>query len=357
MKNRAFLNVVFLCFLGLALVIARDVATTASAQQLQVSADLLRAFAPLPAAFENPDNPLTEAKINLGRMLYYDQRLSIDQDISCNTCHDLARYGIDLESPSAGHRGQFGSRDAPTVYNAAGQVAQFWDGRARDVEEQAVGPILNPVEMAMPNPAYVLKVLKSIPEYVAAFKEAFPGEANPVTYPNIGKAIGAFERKLVTPSRWDSFLAGGQNELTDDEKRGLLVFVQAGCATCHNGALVGGNSFERLGVIKPWPDSRDLGRFTQTRNEGDRLVFKVPLLRNIEKTGPYFHNGKVKKLAEAVQLMSTYQVVRALSEDEIMAVIAWLNTLTGAIPENYISKPRLPPSGPNTPQPARGPGD
>ena len=246
----------------------------------------LRMFSPLPKEMPPPSGAPTAGQVSLGRMLYYETRLSADQEISCNSCHELEKYGVDGQATSDGHKGQKGSRNSPTVYNAAGHVAQFWDGRAPDVEEQAKGPVMNSVEMAMPSEKGVVAVLKSMPEYVRAFKAAFPAEKDPVTFNNMAKAIGAFERNLITPSRWDKFLEGDQAALTPAEKQGFNTFITAGCQTCHSGALLGASLYQKLGMIKPYPDESDLGRFQVTKSEGDKMVFKVPSLRNIEKTGP-----------------------------------------------------------------------
>ncbi len=207
-------------------------------------------FAPLPAAVPSEAGEPTEAAITLGRMLYYEPRLSKDQTISCNTCHDLANYGIDPEPTSTGHKGQKGDRNSPTVLNAAAHFVQFWDGRAADVEAQAKGPVLNPVEMAMPGEARVVAVLESMPEYVDLFKQAFPGDKRPVSYDNMAKAIGAFERKLMTPSRWDALLKGDASALTPEETIGLKTFLEAGCQACHYGALLGGTSYQKLGAVE-----------------------------------------------------------------------------------------------------------
>ena len=311
-------------------------------------------FQPLPPEMASPANPLTAEKIALGRMLYYDTRLSRSQKLSCNSCHKLDRYGVDNEPTSSGHNGQRGDRNSPTVYNAAGHVAQFWDGRAANVEEQAKGPVLNPVEMAMPAEKHVVAVIKSMPEYVTAFKAAFPQDKEPVSYDNIARAIGAFERKLVTPSRWDKFLAGDQNALTDEEKAGFNKFVETGCQTCHMGAYVGGSMFQKLGAVKPYPDQSDPGRFKITKNEGDRMVFKVPSLRNVAKTAPYYHSGKVASLETAVAEMADYQLGKQLKPEEVKAIIAWLAALTGEIPTDYVQPPELPPSTPRTPKPDTG---
>lgn len=307
-------------------------------------------FEPLPQRFEDPKNPITPEKVALGRMLYFDARLSKNQDVSCNSCHDLARYGVDGEPVSTGHRKQQGNRNSPTVYNAAGLNMQFWDGRAPDVEEQAKGPILNPVEMAMPDEASVLAVLKSIPGYVSAFEKAFPGEAEPLTYDNVGKAIGAFERQLVTPSRFDKYLNGDENALTEREKRGMRRFAETGCALCHNGPTLGG-AMGRMGWLVTFPNQQDQGLFEQTKRDDHRMIFRIPTLRNVARTAPYFHDGSVKDLPTAVRLMGWHQLAKQLSDEEVSDITAFLEALTGELPTSYIARPALPPSGPNTPKP------
>jgi cytochrome c peroxidase len=312
----------------------------------------LTMFRPLPEAVESQKNPITEAKVNLGRMLYYEARLSRNQDVSCNSCHDLANYGVDGQTVSDGFKGRKGTRNAPTVYNAAGHFVQFWDGRAADVEEQAKGPVMNPVEMAMSSPKAVVAVLKSMPGYVAAFKKAFPADKNPVTFGNAARAIGAFERRLMTPSRWDKFLKGDQTALTSAEKAGLNEFMNVGCQACHAGAYLGGEVYQKLGAVKPYPDASDAGREAVTKQESDRMVFKVPSLRNIDKTEPYFHTGKVATLAEAVKQMAEYQLGTQLKDDEIASMVTFLKTLTGEIPAEYIKPPELPKSTAKTPKPS-----
>lgn len=312
----------------------------------------LRMFKPLPPAAESPKNPITPEKIELGRMLYYENRLSKSHKFSCNSCHKLDRYGVDNEPTSEGHKGQRGDRNSPTVYNAALHFAQFWDGRAADVEEQAKGPVLNPVEMAMPDEKVVIATLKSMPEYVALFRKAFPKDKDPVTYDNMAKAIGAFERKLMTPARWDRFLQGDKTALTDAEKAGFLKFVDTGCATCHMGVCVGGTMYQKMGLVEPYPGLKDEGRAKVTKREEDKFFFKVPGLRNVEKTGPYFHDGSVKTLDEAVKLMARYELGRELSPADVASIVTWLKTLTGEIPEDYIRPPKLPASTPKTPKPS-----
>jgi cytochrome c peroxidase len=296
----------------------------------------LAAFGVLPGSIPAPDNPATPARVVLGRMLYYETRLSVDNTLSCNTCHPLNAYGADPRPVSLGVKAQLGSRNAPTVFNAAGHLAQFWDGRARTVEEQAKGPVLNPVEMAMPSGDAVAERLGAITEYRSAFAAAFPGEADPVTFDNMSRAIGAFERGLVTPARWDAFLGGDAGALTLAERSGLRTFVALGCQACHRGTYVGGEMYQKAGLVEPWPEQNDLGRYAITHQPGDRLVFKVPSLRNVERTSPYFHGGQVPTLEEAVRRMARYQLGRAPGDAELAAVVTWLKSLTGAIPEEYV---------------------
>ncbi len=314
----------------------------------------LQAFSPLPEAVAAKTSGPKEAQVALGRMLYFDPRLSKSQTISCNSCHDLEKYGVDGLPTSPGFKGQHGDRNSPTVYNAAAHFVQFWDGRAPDVEAQAKGPVLNPVEMAMGSEKDVLAVLRSIPEYVAAFGQAFPGEKDPVTYDNLGLAIGTFERGLLTPSRWDKFLKGDKAALNEEEQAGLHAFVSAGCDACHAGALLGGALYQKIGLMKPYPDASDPGRFKVTGNESDKMVFKVPSLRNVSKTAPYFHNGKIPSLDKAVATMAEYQLSRPLAEGEIKSIVSFLNTLTGEVPTQYIQKPELPKSTATTPKPQAG---
>lgn len=319
------------------------------AAPVTIDRTLLNAFAALPETMNK--GPVTAEVIGLGKQLYFETRLSKNQDISCNSCHGLDTYGVDNKPTSTGHKGQLGTRNSPTVYNAALHVAQFWDGRAKDVEAQALGPILNPVEMAMKTEGDVLDVLRSIPEYVAAFKAAFPADKDPVTYPHVGTAIGAFERTLLTPSRFDKYLAGDDAALTDKERAGLAKFLDVGCNTCHAGAAVGGRDFKKLGQVKAWPtEIKDNGRFDTTKDPADKNVFKVPSLRNIEKTGPYFHDGSVKTLDEAVKLMAKHQLGKDLSDAEVENIVAFLDSLTGELPK--IDKPTLPKSTAKTPKPS-----
>jgi cytochrome c peroxidase len=326
-----------------------EAAPPPNAPSVDINPRLLRRFQPVRSQIETEDNPITQAKADLGRMLYFEPRLSKGQNTSCNTCHVLDRYGVDNLATSVGHRGQHGSRNSPTVYNAAGFFAQFWDGRAETVEEQATGPILNPVEMALASPEQGVKVLTSMPEYREAFSKAFPGEAEPLTFGNAARAIGAFERRLTTPARWDDYLRGNQSALTVPELEGLKIFTNIGCMVCHTGEFVGGAMYQKVGIVEPWPDQRDQGRFAVTRQDTDRMMFKVPTLRNIAKTAPYFHDGSVATLDAAVRRMARYQLGLTLSDQEVAAIVTWLGALTGELPLAYIKPPTLPPSTPATP--------
>ena len=315
-----------------------------------LSDSFLMMFKPLPTEALAGDNELTEAKINLGRMLYYETRISKGGKMSCNSCHMLDKFGQDNLPFSPGHEGKLGGRSSPSTYNAAIHVAQFWDGRAPSVEEQAKGPVLNPVEMGAPSADFVVEVLKSIPGYVEAFKAAFPGEADAVNYNNFGKAVGAFERKLVTPGRWDTYLKGQKDALTAEESKGFETFAKAGCVTCHNGPAIGGAMYQKLGLAKAWPELADLGRFEATKQEADKHFFKVPSLRNITETGPYLHNGSVKTLEEMVNKMAEHQLGKTLTAEENASIVTFLKSLKGDLPKEYIAQPKLPASGPNTPK-------
>ena len=303
-----------------------------------------RQFGTLPAQADNPKNPITPEKVALGRQLYFDARLSKNHDISCATCHDLDKFGIDPRPDNAvslGHKGQKGTRNSPTVYNAALQTAQFWDSREPDVESQAKGPMINPVEMAMPEHTPVVAVVKSIPGYVESFKQAFPeAAADPITIDTIAQAIGAFERKLITPAPFDRWLAGDDAAMTADQVQGLSVYKEVNCLMCHAGNLLGGNMQQKLGLQEAWEGNPDDGK-----------MFKVPTLRNVEKTGPWLHDGSMTDLGLVVSKMAKHQLGKELTPEQTKSLVAFLGALTGEPPAELIKKPELPPSGPDTPKP------
>ena len=307
-------------------------------------------FKPLPARFDSTDNPVTPEKVTLGKLLFFDPRLSRNQDVSCNSCHDVASYGVDGTAVSTGHRKQQGDRNAPTVYNAGAHLAQFWDGRAGSLEDQAKGPVLNPKEMAMKDAASVEAVVASIPGYEPLFRRAFPGQARPITYDAIARAIGAFERTLVTPSRFDAYLLGDARALSEGEQAGLAAFMTAGCTACHNGVGVGGGMYQKLGLVEAVPGLKDQGRFGVTKLAADRFLFKVPSLRNIARTGPYLHDGSVAKLDQVVTFMARHQLGKTLAPDQVASVVTFLGALTGPLPTDLTPPPALP-SGKTTPRP------
>jgi cytochrome c peroxidase len=302
-------------------------------------------FQPLPDSAVNPDNALTAQKVNLGKVLYFDVRLSKKQTQDCNTCHNLSTFGVDNKPKSPGDEGKDGDRNSPTVLNAALHIAQFWDGRAKDVEEQAGGPILNPKEMNIPSEAFLVKRLKGIDLYKQLFKAAFPGDKDPITYANLRKAIAAFERTLITPSKFDEYLKGSSGALTLDEKMGLKTFMDVGCITCHTGATLGGNMFQKFGVFANYWDftkSKDVdeGKAKLSKNEADKFIFKVPSLRNVAMTQPYFHDGSVVKLEDAVKIIAKVNLNRDLTDPEINSIVTFLKTLTGKVPESASEEPK-----------------
>ncbi len=298
----------------------------------------------LPNRMEAEGRSLGDARVELGKALYFDTRLSISGEMSCNSCHNLATYGVDNEPTSPGHDGTRGERNSPTVYNAALHVAQFWDGRAADVEEQATGPILNPIEMGMPDPETVLAKLREIEGYDAMFAAAFPDAEDAMTVENIGVAIGAYERLLVTPAPFDRWLAGDDTAMTDAQKQGYETFVATGCTTCHAGPAVGGQMYQKLGLVEPWP-TEDVGRFAVTKNEADKHVFKVPSLRNVAKTGPWLHDGSVTELDEMIRKMAQHQLGKELSDEEVASIHSFLDALTGQAPADLVAPPKLPGQG------------
>lgn len=311
-------------------------------------------FQPIPkAAPALPNNPATPEKIELGKMLYFEPRLSASQLISCNTCHNVGLGGVDLQETSIGHGWQAGPRNAPTVLNSVFNIAQFWDGRAQDLAEQAKGPVQASVEMNN-TPERVVETLNSLPAYVELFKKSFPGEKDPVTFENMAKAIEVFEATLLTPDApFDRFLAGDAKALNANQRGGLQLFMDKGCASCHHGVNIGGTSYFPFGVVEaPDPAVRpveDVGRFVVTNTAADKYVFKSPSLRNIAITPPYFHSGKVWSLSEAVQIMGSAQLGISLTTTEADKITAFMQALTGDQPK--ILHPILPPNTDKTPRP------
>ncbi len=289
-------------------------------------------FKPLPKQVESPkENPSTSDKIKLGKKLFFDKQLSVDNSMSCNTCHQLESFGAENKPTSIGFKGHVGGRNSPSVYNSGVHFTQFWDGREKDLEGQAGGPILNPGEMAMPNEKSVLERLNKDKEYPSLFKKAFGSKS--ITYGELRKAIASFERTLVTPSKFDNYLKGDINSLTVAERQGLRTFVEKGCVACHNGVGVGGGMFQKFGVVNPYQFQKDLGRFEVTKKPEDKYFFKVPSLRNVAETAPYFHDGKVATLKDAIKTMGKTQLGLNLTAKEISSIETFLKSLTGQKPK------------------------
>lgn len=319
-----------------------------------LQADALDWFEPIPA---NPPalarNVATRARVDLGAMLFFDPRISRSGVFSCNSCHNVGMGGMDGLETSVGHGWQMGPRNSPTVYNAVLNAAQFWDGRAADLAEQAKGPVQAGVEMNN-TPQRVVETLESMPEYVEAFATAFPSEGGTVSFDNMARAIEAFEATLITPnSRFDQFLMGDLAVLDEVERRGLRAFMDQGCMACHAGANVGGQTYHPFGVVERPGASvlprGDRGRFMVTETAADDYVFRAAPLRNIAITAPYFHSGTVWDLEEAVAIMGVSQLGADLSAQDVSDIAAFLRTLTGEIPQ--VVYPMLPPSSPTTPRP------
>ena len=304
-------------------------------KELQEKARILanRAFGVIPDKMPGSESD-TFKKIALGKSLYFEERLSVSQSQSCNTCHrvDGNFMGVDNEATSKGALGHRVHRNSPTVLNAGFHFAQFWDGRAVDLKAQAKGPSLAKGEMEMPSEESVIDVIKSDKSYVSMFKDVY-GE-NGITYDNLADAIAAFERQLITKDKFDEFQKGNVS-LAEQELRGFNLFVQTGCASCHNGFLFGGNSYQKVGVIEPYMSdgkiTEDLGLYNITKKEDDKYFFKVPSLRNIQRTYPYFHDGKVKTLKEAISIMAQIQLGKKLKTSEVEDIEAFLKTMTGSL--------------------------
>ena len=302
------------------------------AQQLQKQASGILGV--LPDKMPGSENDTPE-RIALGKKLYFEKALSINDSQSCNSCHDLndGNMGVDNEPTSPGAKGERGGRNSPTSVNAGFHIAQFWDGRAPDLKAQAKGPILNPGEMGMPDEETVMTKLSGMPEYPKMFRAAFPTENKVMTYDNLAEAIAAFERTLISKDRFDTFQNGDLTAFNEQELRGLESFISTGCISCHNGPTIGGTSYQKVGVMVAYlpDDAEDIGRAAITGNDAEKFFFKVPSLRNVAKTGPYFHDGEVPTLKEAVSVMAEIQLGKELKTNEVDDIVAFLNTMSGEV--------------------------
>ena len=327
---------------GVALLLLSGVSHAANSKLMQQAN---RFFKPLPKVMQSEQNPITPAKVKLGKMLFYETRLSVDGTVSCEKCHMFSLYGTDGLQKSAAADCKVAPRNAPTVLNAADQISEHWIGNMKNVEEQASKAMSN-----MPNGNYtnVVAKLEVIKGYVKLFKDAFPQDKSPVSIKNIGLAIGAFERTLVTQSPFDAYLRGDGHALTLEQKEGLKTFIDTGCIHCHNGTYVGGGMYMKFGIFAPyWKYTKskkiDKGRYELTKNKADLYVFKVPVLRNVAMTPPYFHDGSVNRLQDAVRIMAKIQLNKDLSNDDINKIVSFLGSLTGTMSKDTLTVPVLPP--------------
>jgi len=304
-------------------------------------------FGPLPRVIVSEKNPVTPEKVELGRILFYETRISVDGTISCAKCHPIGLYAADGLRKAIGNHCKINPRNSPTLFNAAGQISAHWIGNRADVEDQARQSVIGPPSFGMPSYAAVESRLRGIKGYTDLFKKAFPGQNDPITVDNFAKAVGAFERTLVTPSPFDAFLKGQKEALNEEEKRGLKTFIEVGCVMCHSGTYVGGQMYQKFGLMEPYwkytqSEEIDEGRYTVTKNETDKYVFKVPMLRNVAKTAPYFHDGSVDTLEAAERIMAKIQLGKDLTQSQLEDIVSFLKSLTGRIPEDALRIPLLP---------------
>ena len=341
---------------GVALVLAIGAFDTnhAAARAADVDADLLNNargnFQPLPRDMATPEFPITPSRVELGWKLFFDPRISVDGTVSCARCHQPALYGTDGLPKARGAHDTLNPRNAPTILNAALQFKAHWRGDRENVEDEAKQVLIGLFSFINPDYASAIARIKAIPGYADLFRKEFPGDPDPVTPDNWAKAIGAFVRTLVTPSRFDAFLAGDARALSPEERAGLRKFIDTGCSACHNGADVGGGSFQKFGVVEDYwtatgSQQPDKGRFDVTHDPQDTYVFKVPSLRNVAMTPPYFHDGSVRSLPEAVRIMAKVQLGRALSDQDTADIVAFLGSLTGKLPQRFVDAPILPAAG------------
>ena len=318
------------------------------AQQLVSDADVI--FKPLPNNMATPEFPITPERVDLGRKLFFDPRISVDGTVSCARCHQPSLYGTDGLPKARGAHDKLNPHNAPTVLNASLQFKAHWVGDRENVEDQAKQALVGPPSFGNPDYASARAKLKAISGYVEMFQKAFPAEQEPVTEENWGKAIGSYERTLITPSRFDQYLAGDAQALSSVERQGLRKFINTGCVACHNGPGVGGGMFQKFGVVEDyWKETGskeiDKGRFDVTHDQTDMYVFKVPTLRNVAMTPPYFHDGSVSTLPEAIAVMAKVQLGKSLPDQDVNDIAAFLQSLTGKLPDTFANSPILPTAG------------
>ena len=306
-------------------------------------------FKPLPQTMETPEFPVTPARVALGRVLFFDPRWTLEGNVSCATCHQPALYGTDALPKSIGVQHRTHPRNAPTVLNAGLNFIQHWWGDRKNLEDQAQQALIGVFSSGHTDPAVVTARIEAIEGYASLFQRAFPEDTKPITPANIGKAIGAYERTLLSPSPFDAYLSGDTQALSPMARSGLQRFISRGCASCHNGTGVGGQMFQKFGVVEEYWNATasreiDKGRFGLTKDPADLYVFKVPSLRNAAKTPPYFHDGSVATLGEAVKVMGRVQLGITLPDTDIGEIVAFIEALTGTLPAGFVTAPVLPSS-------------
>ena len=331
------LAIVVACLAGAALASSADDALLTRARQV---------FAPLPAVMSSTQNPVTPEKVRLGKILLYETRISVDGQVSCIKCHPMSLYLADGLRKAIGNNCKVNPRNSPTLFNAATQISAHWIGNRTDVEDQARQAVTGPPAFGMPSNQAVEQRLKQL-GYGPLFRQAFPGDKEPVTVENFAKAVGAFERTLVTPAPFDAYLKGNQGAINQTAKMGLKTFMDAGCAACHSGPYLGGQMYQKFGIVAPYwqytkSAAKDDGRYVVTKKETDRYVFKVPILRNVARTAPYFHDGSIDSLGETVWIMGKVQLGKGLTKKQVKEINAFLDALTGEIPQDILIAPLLP---------------
>jgi cytochrome c peroxidase len=350
-KARDIVTKLFLKFyaalfaIGIVALSANMVIAASADEELMIQAKAI--FGPLPSSMPSAENPITPAKVKLGHILFWEPRISSDGTVSCVKCHPISLYAADGLRKALGNHCKDNPRNSPCIFNAASEIAAHWIGNRTNVEDQAKQALIGPPSYGMPSYESVEKILKGIKGYAMLFQEAFPKDKDPVTADNFAKAVGAFERTLVTPAPFDDFMNGNASALTEQQKRGLKTFIGTACITCHLSPYLGGQLYQKFGVFKPYEQftksaTIDEGRFAVTKNPAEKFFFKVPVLRNVAETPPYFHDGSVDKLEDAVVIMAKIQLSKDLTEDQVTDIAAFLKSLTGRIPELALTVPVLP---------------
>jgi cytochrome c peroxidase len=333
---------------GIAAVLAISLATTVAEDDAALLQQAQERFQPLPKGIAKPDSPITKERVELGRMLFFDPRMTVDGNMSCASCHQPALYGTDALPTSIGVKQRLHPRNAPTILNASLSFVIHWRGDRDSLEDQVMKAVTSPITSGQPDERAVIERLERIQAYTLLFKAAFPNDPRSLSLKNVATAIASYERTLVTPSPFDSYLNGNSEALSPTARAGLQKFINIGCVMCHNGVGVGGGMYQKFGVVEDYwlatgSTNIDKGRFDVTKDPADLYVFRAPSLRNVAKTAPYFHDGSVPTLPEAVKVMARVQLGVTLSDADTSDIVTFLESLTGDLPANFATVPTLPP--------------